>query len=168
MPIVSSPWLSVCPRVRKRKGRLIATTAWRVRILSLGLMIRRVTIDPQEQQITISRRLFWFFPRRRRIRFGAVAAVTYGYSGWKTNYDWWGTSDTFDIYSVGLRLHGAEELRLFYFYGDGEFVNDGPWPDWFYWPDYVFDLTGTQTKESRAYVEVLSKMIGVAIAPPGW
>ena len=72
-----------------------------------------------------------------------------------------------DLYNVGLRLHGRKEVHLFYFYGDGEFSNDGPLPDWFYWSDYVFDVAGTQQRESRWFVELLSKMIGVSVEPPG-
>ena len=163
-----SDWLSICPRVRKSKGRLIATTAWRVRILSLGLSFCKVTFDPKTQEITIRRRRFWLFNRRRRIKFSAVQAVTYGYQDWAIDSAWSWAWDTVDVYSVGLRLRGGEEMRLFYFYGDGTFVNEGPLPDWFYWPEYVFDLSGTQTRESRAFVEILNKMIGVAVTPPRW
>ena len=73
--------------------------------------------------------------------------------------------DSVDLFSVGLRLLSGEELHLFYFYGDGTFSNDGPWPDWLYWEDYVYDMSGTQERESRAYVDLLAKMIGVPVIP---
>ena len=167
MAFVSS-LLSICPRVRKSKGRLIAATSWRVRILSLGLVFHKVTVDPKARELSILRRRLWFFPRRRHIRFTNVVAITYGYQDWAINSAWSWAWDTVDVYSVGLRLHGGEELRLFYFFGDGTFINEGPFPDWYYWEEYLCDLSGTQTKESRGYVELLSKMIGVPIEPPRW
>ena len=44
--------------------------------------------------------------------------------------------------------------------------NEGPFPDWFYWQEYVFDLTGTQVSESRLFVELLSEMIRAPVIPP--
>jgi hypothetical protein len=73
--------------------------------------------------------------------------------------------DSVDLHSVGVRLRDGDEVHLFYFYGDGTFRNDGPWPDWLYWDHYLFDLSGTQQRESRAFVELLSKLISVSVIP---
>jgi hypothetical protein len=156
---------SVCPRVRKCGGKLVAVTAWRLRILTLGCLYRKVTVDPKRGELVIYRRYFWLFARRRRVRFGAVEAVTYGYQDWAVGASWSWAHDSVDLFSVGLRLHGGDELRLFYFYGDGTFRNDGPLPDWLYWDDYLFDVSGTQERESRAFVELLSRMIGTSVVP---
>jgi hypothetical protein len=156
---------SICPRVSKRGRRLVASTAWRLRLLTLGLLYREVLIDPKKQELLIRRRFFWAFSRRRRIRFQAVEAVTYGYQDWALGASWTWAHDSVDLFSTGLRLHGGEEVHLFSFYGDGTFTNDGPWPDWLYWEDYLFDMSGTQERESRAFVELLSKMIGVPVIP---
>jgi hypothetical protein len=156
---------SICPRVRKAGGKLVATTAWRLRVLTLGWLFRKVTIDPKKEEVTIYRRYFWFFSRRRRLPFGKIEAVTYGYHDWSMDASFAWAHDSVDLFSVGLRLQGGDERHLFYFYGDGTFRNDGPLPDWLYWSDYVFDMTGTQEKESRAFVELLSKMIGVSVVP---
>jgi hypothetical protein len=157
--------LSVCPRVRKRKGKLVATTAWRLRVLTLGWLYRKVVVDPKRKELIISCRYFWLFHRRRRLRFGGVEAVTYGYQDWAAGASWRWAHDSVDLFSVGLRLYGGQDLHLFYFYGDGTFTNDGPLPDWLYWDDYLFDISGTQEKESRAFVELLAKMIGVSVVP---
>ena len=154
---------SICPRLSKFKGKLIATTAWRLRILTLGLLFRKVIVDPKRRELTLYRRYFWVFPRRRRIRFERIEAVAYGYQDWAVGASLSWAHDSLDLFSVGLRLHGGDELRLFYFYGDGTFSNHGPWPDWLYWDDYLFDMSGTQEKESRAFAELLSKMIGVSV-----
>jgi hypothetical protein len=69
---------------------------------------------------------------------------------------------------VGLRLHNLDELHLFFFYGDGTFSNDGPLPDWFYWKDYLFDLSGAQEKESRLFVDLPSKMMKVPVEPASY
>jgi hypothetical protein len=154
---------SICPRVNKRGNRLVASTAWRLRLLTLGGLERKVLVDPKKQEVMIQRRYFWVFPRRRRIRFRAVEAVTYGYQDWALGASLAWAHDSVDLFSTGLRLHGGEELHLFYFYGDGTFSNDGPLPDWLYWEDYLFDVSGTQERESRAFVELLSKMMGVSV-----
>ena len=140
-------------------------TAWRVRLLTLGCLYRKVLVDPQKEEVRIFRRYFWAFPRRRRILFRAVEAVTYSYEDWGSGDSWSGAHDSVDLFSVGLRLHGGEELHLFYFYGDGTFSNDGPLPDWLYWDEYLVDRSGTQERESRAFVELLSKMISVSVIP---
>jgi hypothetical protein len=160
---VSFRLLSICPRVSKSKGKLVAATAWRLRILTLGWLYRKVVVNPKRQELTIYGRYFWFFPRRRRVRFGAIEAVTYGYQDWAIGATLSWAHDSVDLFSVGLRLHGGDELHLFYFYGDGTFRNDGPLPDWLYWDDYLFDMSGTQEKESRAFVDLLGKMIGVTV-----
>jgi len=158
--------LSICPRLSKRGSRLVATTAWRLRLLTLGWLYGKILVDPKKHEVTVQRRYFWVFPRRRRVRFEAIEAITYGYQDWAAGASLAWAHDSVDLFSTGLRLHGGEELHLFYFYGDGTFRNDGPWPDWLYWEDYLFDLSGTQERESRAFVELLSKMIGVPVVPP--
>jgi len=155
--------LSLCPRLTKRKDRLVASTPWRLRVLTLGLFLRWVIIDPKQGVIILRRRYFWFFGRGWRIPFDAVAAVTYAYQDWGDSGGWSWAHDTFDIFRVGLRLQSGKERHLFTFLGDGTFRNDGPLPDWFYWAEYAFDTSGTQEKESRAYVERLSKLIGAPV-----
>jgi hypothetical protein len=162
---ISSGLLSVCPRVHKDHGRLIAQTAWRVRLLFLGCLYREVTVDPKAEEVILRRRYFWLLSSRRRIRFRDIEAVTYSYQDWAAGASWSWAHDSVDLYSVGLHLRGGEELRLFYFYGDGTFTNDGPLPDWLYWEEYLCDMSGTQQKESRAFVELLRKMIGVTVVP---
>jgi hypothetical protein len=162
---ISSPLLSICPRVSKVKGSLVASTAWRLLIPTLGSVYRQVTVDPKREEVTVFGRYLWVMPRWRRIRFRAIEAVTYGYQDWATDAWWTWAHDSVDLFSVGLRLHGGDEVHLFYFYGDGTFTNDGPWPDWLYWDDYLFDMSGTQERESKAFVELLSKMIGASVVP---
>jgi hypothetical protein len=158
---------SICPRVRKRKGKLVACTALRLRILTLGALYREVVIDPRQQVVRLRRRYFWFWRRAERIPFALVTAVTYGYSGTGGAGDWWrGATDTKDAFSVGLRLDGLEEIHLFWFLGDGPFTNYGPLPDWLYWNEYLYDPRGMQETESRAYAEALSRLIGVPVTPP--
>src|SRR5262245_61741907 len=121
-------------------------------------------VDPKQKAVIIRRRFAWFFQRGRRISFRSIEAVTYGYRDMASPGLW--ANNSVDLFSVGLRLRGGKEIHLFHFYGDGTFTNDGPWPDWLYWQQYVLDFSGTQERESRAFVELLSKMIGVPVVPP--
>jgi hypothetical protein len=159
---------SLGPRIRQEAGRLIATTAWRYRLLTLGASYRQVVVDPEQKVVLIRRRFLWIFRRRTVIPFATVRSVTYGYDPWTTD-SWWGwTHDTFDIYSVGLSYGLDEEIRLFNFLGAGTFTNDGPLPDWVYWGSFAGDLVGTQDRDSRAFAELLSRAIGARITPPSW
>ncbi|MFT3756779.1 MAG: hypothetical protein QM769_12725 [Pseudoxanthomonas sp.] len=72
--------------------------------------------------------------------------------------------DSVDCFFVSLRLRDGDEVYLFSFMGDGPFRNSGPLPDWLYWGDFAFDMTGTQQRESLAYAELLKQMIGVNFA----
>jgi hypothetical protein len=98
--------------------------------------------------------------------FEKIEAVTYAYQDWARGGSY-SAHDSLDLYEVGLRLTCGDELHLFYFFGAGAFSNNGPFPDWLYWNDYVVKPTGTQDSESLVYVNLLSKLIGVSVVP-GW
>ncbi len=156
---------SLCPRIRKDEDRLVASTPWRLRLLTLGTFFRQVIVDPDRKEVIIRRRYFWLFPRERRIPFEAVRGVTYGYQDVTPGASWFWAHDSTDLFRVGLKLDRLDEVHLLSFFGDGTFTNDGPLPDWFYWENYLFDLSGIQERESRAYAELLSKMLNAAIEP---
>ena len=156
--------LAICPRVKKESGRIVARTAWRVRVLLFGMLYREVVIDPTCKTIEIVSRYLWFIRRRRTIPFSRVHAVTYGCDDLSPDISY--SHDSFDWFNVGLRFHDRSEVHLFNFIGDGTFTNNGPLPDWFYWNEYAFDLSGSQEKESRLFVDLVSKMIGVSVMPP--
>jgi hypothetical protein len=162
-----SSLFSISPHIYKRHGRLEAVTSLWFQIFTLGLIHKRVIIDPKEQLVRIRRRYLWLIHRSTKVPFRSIAAITYGYDDWGNpgNLSW--AHDAKEIYSVGLRLYSGHEKRLFYFMGDGEFQNDGPLPDWWYWQEFLFDFAGTQQRESRMFVEALSKMIGAEVRPPG-
>jgi hypothetical protein len=160
---IALPFLSICPRVHKAKGKLIASTAWRFRLLTLGLNLRKVIIDRIDEVVRIRRRYGWIYTRNTKIPFEGIRAVTYGYQDLSLDAYWSWAHDSVDLFSVGLRLHGGKEIHLFNFFGDGTFRNDGPLPDWWYWDDFAFDTSGTQERESRAFVDVLGKILGVPV-----
>jgi hypothetical protein len=143
----------------------VATTGWRFSFLTLGLMFRRIVVDTETQTVAIHRRYGWLFGGTRTIRFRDIQAVTYGYDDWSLGARLSYTYKSMDVYVVGLRLYDDREIRVFHFFGEGVFANNGPFPDWWYWSEYVFDLTGTQQRESRRFVELLSRMIGVSVQP---
>jgi hypothetical protein len=159
-----SSLFSICPRIYKRHGQLVASTSFWFQIFTVGLIHKRVTVDPKEEVVRIRRRYLWLIRRNSRIPFRSIAAITYGHDDWSDNWGW--AHDSKDVYTVGLRLHSGHEKRLFYFLGDGEFENDGPLPDWWYWQEYLFDFAGMQQRESRLFVEALSKKIGAEVRPP--
>jgi len=132
--------------------------------VSVGTIYRKVVIDPQSSHLVVASRYLWFISRSREIPFSRIQAVTYGYED--TSIDFSYSHDSFDWFTVGLRLTDETELHLFNFIGDGTFSNSGPLPDWLYWDEFAFDLSGSQEKESRVFVDLLSKMVGVKVVPP--
>jgi len=165
MAFASRLGFSICPRINADADHLTASTSSLSRVLSLGLSIRHVVVDRLVQTVTIAQRRAWFFQRRRIVPFSHIAAVTYGYEDISPLSAFSSTHDGVDRFVVGLRVIGSDEVRLFDFVGDGVFTHDGPLPDWWYWDEYLVDFTGTQERESRLYVQLLSKLIGVTIVP---
>jgi hypothetical protein len=164
---LASRLFSIGPRFSKDRGVLRAVTGWRVWLLTLGLANREVIVNPDRQVILIRDRRFWFFPSKKTIKFSHIRAIAYGYSDQNDFGALNLARDTFDVFRVGLKLHGDYDnyQHLFRFMGEGSFVNDGPLPDWFYWEDYLFDLEGTQTAESKLFVELLMKMTKARLEP---
>ncbi len=159
-------FLSICPRIRRERDTLEAETAAVLQLVTLGGVYRRVVVDPRSQLVRIRRRLGWIFNTEWLIPFGTIKRITYGYEdmAFAPFFAW--SYDSADLFSVGLWLNDDERIHLFHFYGDGAFTNAGPLPDWFYWQEYLFDATGTQETESRAFVDTLSRLIGVPVGPP--
>jgi hypothetical protein len=165
MPIVSSLF-SICPRIARRKGKLIAESGLAARVFWLGAFSRRVVVDPDAGAVKVETRSWWFRRERKKYPFDLISAVSYGYYG-AAHRGWW-TSDGPEAFTIGLKLHyGAVSVPLFTFVGEGRFENHGPLPDWVYWEEYATDLAGVQDNESKRLADLMSKMIGVGVEPPG-
>lgn len=157
---------SARPRIRVRQGKIVAATSWRIRLVTLGCVYREVTVDPRRQLVFLRRRFLWAFPRRRRLRFEAIEAVTYGYSAMVAAEFLQPVHQGMECFSVGLRLRRGDEVHLFQFFGETTFGNDYLYPDWL---DAYEDQIGENAnpdRESRAFVDVLSALIGVPVVPP--
>lgn len=158
--------LSLSPRVRKRGDTLVVKTGLKMAALTLGLSLRRVEIDAASRVVRVESRYGWFAERKRTVPFDRIKAVTYGYADHAPDGYFSLAHDALDVYRVGLRLWTDEEIHLFRFVGDGAWVNDSALPDWFFWNEKIFDLCGTQDRDSLAFVELLCSLIGVRVKPP--
>ena len=158
------PFLSMCPKIAKDKDRLVGRTSFVGLLISLGCVYRRVVVEPRQKRIVIHRRLFWFFTKRRVIPFQRIASIVYSYEDWSpdTSLGWMG--NTMDQFTVGLKLADGDEVHLFHFAGEGSFVNNSPLPDWLFWPNYAFDVAGSQVGESRAFAVLPTKMTGASLS----
>jgi len=156
--------LSITPRITKRDGKLVASTSLFGLLASLTLLHRTIVVDPEEKILTIRRRILWFFKTRRRVRFSDVAVISYEYEDWNPISGMGFAGDSVDCFSVKLGLHDGSNLHLFRFFGEGTFANrDGLFPDWAYWDEYLFDVSGSQEEESRAYVNLLQRLLNVPL-----
>jgi len=156
--------LNVRPRIRKFNGALVADTAPHIAVLTLGLKLRRVMLDPKQRAVRIFARYGWFFPRVRHIPFDVVRCVLYSYTD-VNPLSGLGAQQEQDMFTVRLRLMNGEEPILCRFYGQGAFVNNTILPDWMYWEgEMIANLTqGSQEDQSRLYATAVSGLIGVQI-----
>lgn len=157
--------MSLGPRIRAEESRLVASTPWILRMLTLGLWVRMVVVDRGLRTVTLHRRIGWMLLQTEDIPFDQIAAVTYGYTDEHPFAGLFGARDAVDHYFVGVRVFGRDEVRLFSFLGEGTVTNNGPLPDWWYWDEFLADFTGSQARESRLFVQLLSQLIGVTIVP---
>jgi hypothetical protein len=154
------------PVIRKENQALVATTGWATRLCTLGSASRRLLVDPQQRALRIRDRSFWFVTHWHRIPFDAVEAVIYSYADLSPGQvSPLGAYRSMDLFVVALRLRHGEERKLFRFFGQGAFVNNGILPDWCYWEEDVMTplVQGGQESASRTFAEVLSRMLGVPI-----
>ncbi len=77
--------------------------------------------------------------------------------------EWGGSGDSKDCFTVKLKLRNEEVVHLFRFYGAGTYINNSPFPEWFFWEEYHLDLSGTQELESKVFVDLLQKMLKVPV-----
>lgn len=157
--------LSLTPRISKGSGKIVATSDFRIRLLSLGAFYRNVTLDLASSCVVITSRSFWLHRRRRTISFGEVEAVTYDYDDVNNRSLWSNAHDAYDWFSVGLRTKDGASVHLFHFLGDGNFTHDGALPDWIYLQNYLFDSSGDQEMRSREYVDLISNVLNVGVKP---
>ena len=161
---VGTSFLSITPRISKRDGKLVASTSLVGLFVPLTLLYREIVVDPKEKTIAIRRRILWFFKTRTQVRFSDVAVISYDYEDWNLISGMGFAGDSLDCFSVNLGLHDGNNLHLFRFFGAGTFANrDGLFPDWAYWDDYLFDVSGSQEKKSRAYVNLLQHLLDVPL-----
>jgi hypothetical protein len=156
----------VQPKISKEGDILVATTGWTLRMMTLFAASRRMLVDPKQKAVRICDRCFWFFDRWHRIPFDMVESIIYSYSDVSPGQlSWSGAYREMDLFDVKLRLRDGEERRLFRFFGQGEFVNNSIFPDWWYWNDTVMTplIQGDQENQSRAFVNVLSGLIGAPV-----
>ncbi|MAT69315.1 MAG: hypothetical protein CMJ58_07285 [Planctomycetaceae bacterium] len=165
MPFVGRLF-SINPRLKVRGGNLVATTAWRVRVLTLDAWKRTVTVDAVQREIKIERRALWLFRKVRRFRFDWIEGVAYGYRDLTPLAFLQWAHDSLELFTARLQLIGDEDqVHLFHFFGEGTFVNDSPFPDWMMWSDFAYDATGTQDRDSRQFIDALSRAIGAPVVP---
>jgi hypothetical protein len=73
--------------------------------------------------------------------------------------------DSYDHFTVGLRLTDTSEVVLADYVGEGGFRNETWMPNWAFVHNFVFNLVGTQESDSRQLVDALSELIGVPVIP---
>lgn len=158
-----SRFVAIWPTVRKEGDRLVATTSWKARIWNLGSASRRLVVDPGAKTARLQIRRFWFFQTSRRIEFDWVAGIGYRYSDVSPGV--WAHQQA-DLFTIDLKLKNGDRVMLFRFFGEGDFVNNGIWPDWMYWDDFLVAkyTKGDQESQSMLLADLLSRMIGVPIA----
>ena len=159
---IKSRLFSICPRIEKKGDRLVATTALRIRLLTLGMWQRQVVVDSQNEIVTIGSCWFWFFRKERRHTFPQITKILYSYDDWGFPTIW--LHNSLDLFTIALRLYDGREVVLFRFFGDGEMENQGVFPDWFYVVDTTLEAVGAQESQCYLFAETVSAMTKASIA----
>ena len=149
------------PRVRREGDTLVIGSDFRSLIWTLGGASRKIIVEPKGRCVRVRFRRFWFFREERRLGFERITEVTYDYH--ELSFGW--ARRTEDLYVIGLKLVGGELVSLFRVYGQGDFVNDGIWPDFLYWGDMAEAAItrGNQESQSRELVDLLGALIEVPV-----
>ena len=158
-------FLTVGPRVLRTGRRLVLREPWQIDALLFGAMGEYVLVDADARRITIKRRSLWR-TTTRELLFDHVRAVTYSYVDLNepVTADFHETAhDSYDHFTVGLRLTDTSEVVLADFVGEGEFRHETSAPHWAFLHRFLFNLRGTQEEESRRLVDGLSELIGVPV-----
>ena len=113
--------------------------------------------------VTLERRNAWFWRRQLSFQFHEIESITYGYKDASLAKYISLSYDSADWFLVGLKPREKEEIRLFWFSGEGTITDKLNLPAWATWGR--LDWAGTQEQESKLFVQLLSKLIGVPIAP---
>ena len=154
---------SIGPRITKKNGKLVVRTAMFWRILTLGLDSKIMTVDPVATTIHLKRRLFWFFPSERTLRFDEIKRINYSHSDGNIFTAMGATGDSIDRYMVRLELRRGGTVHLFNWTGDGGFQVGAGRPEWMHWKDLTFDAVGSQAKQSKVFVTLLSELTGAPL-----
>ncbi|MEQ8821251.1 MAG: hypothetical protein RLY93_13505 [Sumerlaeia bacterium] len=149
---------SVGPKVWKENHCLCARTSLPFAMMTGGLAWKSMVADPHSRTVTVRHQDLWLIPHKWVVPFHDINEIMYTYKDARPMAGW-GAGDAIDSYSVGLKLQNADVIHLFRWIGEGEFDNSSYLPDWFYWKDFYFDVTGTQQKESLVFFELLKAMI---------
>lgn len=166
MPVYSKI-LAWTPSIKVSADKIVATTSLWFQVVNLGTFRRQVTIDSRTRTIRIQGRFFWVFTGARTVAFNEVSGVLYTHheSGGGSSY-FTGESEGADNYHVGLRLRTMEEVPLFTFSGESEYVSHTT--DVLDLPkvliETALDAAGTQHEESLEFIDLLCERIGVPLA----
>lgn len=158
--------ISSAPRIERRGDALVARTATRAALLTLGLKRRTVIVDTRQRAVRILSRYLWILPIVRRVPFDAVVRVVYSHTDVNPLQHWpWASYQELDMFAVRIRLVNGEDLLLCRFFGSGDWVNNSWWPDWVLWDDQLCaELAKTsQETESRAYATAVARAVGAPL-----
>ncbi len=158
----TSPLSAVNPKVWWKNQALHARTPLLLQILCLFLWRQEVIADPRRQLLIIERRIAWFFPSKRMIRFKDISHLDYSYDSLATSWNFFGeTTDAVESFKVGLVLEDREEISLMSFRGGGS-AQTGM--RGVFLGDSVVDVRGNQEEKSRRYIDHLQEVTGKGLS----
>ncbi len=162
MVVFTSKFLAIAPQISMDNGCLVLSSPLLVRMLSLGIYQRTVTVDTNARQFTVERKLLGQ-AKRTMIPFEDVRRIDYRFveTGFNTSSAWFGSDDTEECFTVTLILkESMEEIILARFLGEGS-VDHG-WKGILAGDDLI-DLRGDQEEQSLAFVQLLQAMTGIPL-----
>lgn len=148
------------PVLLRRGKRLLIRSGWRTNILTLGGRSRKVYVDAFQKTVRVQDRTFCVIFRSRIVPFDQILQVVYTYNdlmGW-SRY-----SSPLDLFEVGLLLTNGKIIKLFRYFGEGDFANHTIISDPYFWDEIISSalVKHNLDYESRNLAETLAFVIGV-------
>jgi hypothetical protein len=164
--MLQSSLFSTGPEFRMKGRKLIVRTSPVARSLTLGLLDRTMTVDPDKKRVRVRDRRFWFGARVETYPFDLITAISYHLSSANHSGSVY-SNNSVEAYAVGLKLYGYAnpDVHLFRFIGEGRFSNNGPLPSWVYWYESLTDICGTHEEKAQMFVTALGWVLNKPIVP---
>lgn len=165
---INLSFLSNRPSVKISAGKLVVRTGFPQELITAFLDVKRLTVIPRKRQVFYTRRLFYFKRINMSASFDEISRIDYGFSSTGTDWGWsnsiMGRQDQLESFGISLIMKDGRRFPVCAFQGEGAVCTG--WIGVLAGDDSIVDFSGTQEVDSRAFANMLSRILGVPLGRP--